>query len=289
MVTLSSTDALLAALRGAQDISVTAYLLQPGRVLDALTAAAQRGAHVRVRLEGYIYKDTAGIAAENAGVVAGLQAAGADAVLVHLDSDARDPMLHAKTVVADDTLFLDDRNFPDDGADTILADSFAPDVRAARDGALGQEDAPNWYFSMEKRPSLASEARLIASCDTTEDLVVESESFGADNAVYRAIDMGAKAGLRPRVLVNARALEGNARESQAIAHLVADGAAVRATDAAEKFTLAGLRGWIGSSNATIAFQHPDQLDWGMRSDDQALVAVLRRRFEARWEAAMPVT
>jgi hypothetical protein len=42
---------------------------------------------------------------------------------------------------------------------------------------------------------------------------------------------------------------------------------------------------IGSANATAAFDHPDQLDWGARTDALSILAHLRSTFDARWQSA----
>jgi phosphatidylserine/phosphatidylglycerophosphate/cardiolipin synthase-like enzyme len=290
MMTLSSTGELLSAFHGARDVSLVAYTLPAGEVLDGLTAAAAAGAHVRVRLEGYIYKDDGGVGAANTAAIAKLRAAGADAELVHADSDARDAMLHCKAALVDGTLFLDDRNWPDDGADTIVRDDFPSDAQIVRDAIGGQEDPSTLFFSVAKRESLASEARLLRGARSGDEVIVESESFGADNRVYDAIEGAAHAGAHVRLLVSARDLQGNADEQRALEKLAADGVAVRVCDADEKFAVIdGARSWLGSANATAAFDHPDQLDWGARTDAPAVVSHLRRAFDRRWLTACAVS
>ena len=288
MITLSSTAELLGALRHARNVSLTAYTLEPGSVLDGLAQAARSGARVTVRLEGYIYKDDGTVGAANAAAVERLRSAGADARLVHPAKDSREGMLHAKTAVVDGTLFLDDRNWPDDGADTIVRDDFARDAESALDTASGRADTPTRFFSIAKRESLASEARLIAQAGSGDDVILESESFGASNRVYTALDAAALRGAHVRVLVSERDLQNNANEAGAIAKLRADGADVRSCQADEKFAIVnGTRGWLGSTNATAAFSHPDQFDWGLRSDASDVLAHERSAFESRWALSTP--
>ncbi len=283
MISLSSTAELVAALQHAHDVTLTAYTLPEGAVLDALTGAAQRGAHVRVRLEGYIYKDDGTFGAANAHAVSQLQRAGADARLVHENVDAPDPMLHLKGAVVDRALFLDDRNWPDDGGDTIVRDTFSPDAQMVEDVAASKGDRPNSFFAVRKRDALASEARLIREAQAGDEVIVESESFGANNAVYSAIDDVAKRGAHVRLLVAQRELENNPNERKAIENLARDGVQTRACADDEKFAIIrGARGWVGSANASAAFNHPDQLDWGMRTDDPTLLTHLRTAFESRW-------
>lgn len=237
MIRLSSTGELVSALARARDISLIAYTLPAGRVLDGLAQAARAGAHVRVRLEGYVYKDDGTVGKANRAAVDALRQAGADAALVHTDQHAGDAMLHLKAATVDGALFLDDRNWPDDGGDTILRDDFAPDAAMVDDAVLGREDAANAFFSVVKRASLASEARLIDEARRNDDVVVESESFGGSNRVYASLDRAARAGAHVRLLVNSRALSGNANERGALARLTKDGVAVRVSDGAEKFAV----------------------------------------------------
>jgi phosphatidylserine/phosphatidylglycerophosphate/cardiolipin synthase-like enzyme len=85
-------------------------------------------------------------------------------------------------------------------------------------------------------------------------------------------------------------MRGNANEQGALKKLAADGVGVRAVDADEKLAVVdGTRGWIGSANATVAFDHPDQLDWGARTDAPPILAHLRRTFDERWQRAKPLT
>ena len=136
-----------------------------------------------------------------------------------------------------------------------------------------------------KRDALASEGKLLRAAAPGEDTIVESESFGCCNAVYSALDEAAKRGLHPRVLVCARELRGNDRERDRLAHLAADGARVRVTKETDKIALAGDRLWIGSANATAAIELPDTIDWGVCSDDAAIVAAARARVESTWAHA----
>ncbi|HTU71691.1 MAG TPA: phospholipase D-like domain-containing protein [Candidatus Baltobacteraceae bacterium] len=289
MMTLSSTDDLLSALHTARNVSLIAYTLPAGRVLDALSAASRHGAHVRVRLEGYIYKDDGSVGSANTSAIAKLRAAGVDAQFVHPAADSNDPMLHAKAALVDGALFLDDRNWPDDGADTIVRDDFARDEAIVRDAVEGREDSPTPFFAVAKRGALASETRLLHEAHAGDDVIVESESFGANNRVYAALDAAGRAGAHVRLLVSSRDLQGNTNERGALEKLSRDGVAVRTIDADEKLAIVnGTRGWMGSANATVAFDHPDQIDWGARTDAPSIVTHLRAAFDARWQRAQPV-
>lgn len=284
MLHLSSTDAVVRAIHDAREIALIAYALRPGRVENALLDAARRGAHVIVRLEGAPRYDSDGtLASDNRAAIGALARAGADATLM------RDRVLHAKAIVVDDAVFLDDRNWPDDGEDTIVRDDFARDRRIVRDAVRGRGDDPDRCFAIRKRDALAFEARLLSSASGTDDVMVESESFGSGNRVYAALARLGDAGAGPRVLVSSRDLNESPRERRAIAALERHGVRVRAVDSDEKFALVGTRAWIGSANASAAFDRPDQLDWGARTDDTRISATLRDRFERRWASAADVT
>ncbi|MGD0968808.1 MAG: phospholipase D-like domain-containing protein [Candidatus Aquilonibacter sp.] len=289
MMTLSSTAELLSRLANARDVSLIAYTLPKGRVLDGLTAAAKAGTHVLVRLEGYIYKDGGDVTAANAAAIDQLRAAGADAELVHPGQRSSDAMLHCKAALVDGMLFLDDRNWPDDGADTIVRDDFSRDAAIVADAVAGREDAPTPFFAVAKREALASEARLLNEAHAGDDVIVESESFGANNRVYTALDALGRAGAHVRLLVSVRDMQGNANERGALKKLSADGVSVRVVDADEKLAIVrGTRGWVGSANATVAFDHPDQLDWGSRTDASGILTHLSDTFDRRWRKAAPL-
>ncbi len=271
----------------AREITFVTYTLHPGAVENALVAAARRGARVTVRLEGQPYADALGeVHAQNEQALRALSAAGADARLQHAPGSTDAP-LHLKAIVADRQLFLDDRNFDGDGEEAVLRDDFSADRAAVENALAGNTVAPSPFFAVHKHEALASEARLLYSARANEDVVVESESFGAYNGVYRALDDLAKEGRHPRVLITRRELESNPKEQASVSTLASDGALIRITDADEKFALVGARAWLGSANATAAFDRPDQLDWGIRTDAAPIVHQLRDAFERRWQSAQP--
>ena len=260
MVELSSARELFAAIARAKTIELQAYTLH-GQVLRALEAAASRGARVGVELEGSPHDDPRGrLARENRRVVAQLRADGVDARL-------GDP-LHAKSIVADDTLFLDDRNF--NASDLVLRDD---------------DPADSASIPMIKHEALAVEAEMLRSARSDDGVIVASESFGCCNSVYSALDALAKSGEAPRLVVCERELRGNARERNLLLTLVRDGVRVRVGRDTEKLALAGDRAWVGSANATVAFDRADLPDWGLCSGDPAIVAAVRDRIESEWSRA----
>ncbi len=282
MVRLTSQSAMTSALERAHDVTLVAYLLPRGRVFDALAAALQRGAHVTVRLEGHPYADAhGGIRRLNRSVVDELKRAGADARLVR--ERGSDESLHAKAALIDGALYVDDVNFSSGDAGTVLRDDSRRDARALRDAVAGRVDAPSREFAWRKRDALSLEARLLAGARSRDDVIVESESVGIGNAVYSRLERLGRAGRSPRLLVSREALSG--RERSRLARLAANGVRVRVCASNEKFALAGDRAWTGSANATSAYPNPNQLDWGARTRDRAIVAHLRDRFESRWQSA----
>lgn len=259
MLSLSSTVEALTGLLRAKTVDVQAYTLSPQAVRD-LAIAARRGARVTVELEGTPHNDRGrGLARENERIVDRLRAAGVDARL-------SDPV-HAKLIREDGTLYLDAKNWRD--GDLVL--------RA--DGA----DAA--AIPMIKHQALAGEARLLNAAHARDGVIVASESFGRGNSVYSALDRLAKEGLSPRLLICARELSGNARERATLAELVHDGVRVRVSKDSEKLAAVGDGAWIGSANATIAYQAADLPDWGVASRDPAIVRAVRSRVEAEWDAA----
>lgn len=282
MIRTASTSELVSAIEHGHSVLLSAYVLRPGHLLDGLEAAARRGARVTVRLEGrpYAGSDTAEadrLAAQNQRAVAELRADGGDAGLVDT-GDADGPPLHLKAAVCDGVAYLDDRNWPGDGADTILRDDFHRDV-AAIEGALLQHPAPQpEYFWTSKAQALAGETRLLYGAQDAHNVDVESESFGRDGA-YGALKTLAAQGVHCRLLVSGRDV--NPKTRQALEALRSDGVQVRVGDFDEKMAVVDdARAWTGSANATYGYQR--QLDWGVRTDAPDVVRALESHFSAHW-------
>lgn len=283
MLELSSQTQLTAALDRARSVTLVAYMLRRGPVFDALAAAARRGAKVTVRLEGRPYHDArGGLQRLNRSIVEELARDGADARLVD-EAATSGASLHAKAVLADDALYLDDVNFASGDAGTVLRDDSRTDARALRDALADRIDPPGRDFALRKRDALVLEASLLVAARRRDDVAVESESIGSGNAVYSKLERLGRAGRHVRLLVSRADL--SRRERTLIARLVANGVQVRVCASTEKFALTGDRAWIGSTNATSAFFDANQLDWGARTRDRALIASLRSRFDQRWSEA----
>jgi phosphatidylserine/phosphatidylglycerophosphate/cardiolipin synthase-like enzyme len=258
MVELSSIREVLAALANAKEIAVEAYTLH-GAVLNALEAAARRGAHVAVALEGMPFDDPRGhLRTENAKLVAELRGAGVDATLGH--------PLHAKEISADGMLYLDEKNWRTD--DIVLRDADAADS-----------------IPMTKHEALAQEAELLRGSRSSDGVVVESESFGSGNAAYSALRALGQAGVAPRLLVSERELRGNDRERRVLDDLIRDGVRVRVCKDSEKLAAAGNRVWLGSANATVTYGDADMTDWGLCTGNAAIVTAVRNRLESEWKTA----
>ncbi len=288
MIAPASGAGAVSAIAHARSILLSAYVLRPGKVLDALEAAAGRGASVTVRLEGRPYGGdddgvAARLAAENQAVVDELRAAGAHAALVDTAKRGSAP-LHLKAAVCDGVAYLDDRNWPDDGADTIVRDDFPRDVRAISAALHGGHASRTKWFWTDKGQALAAETRLLYGARGARRIDVESESFGYSGA-YGALKLLAKSGVRCRLLVARRDV--SVRSQALLDELKNAGVDVRVGDFDEKMAVVdGTRAWTGSANAT--FGNSDQLDWGLRTDAPGVVRKLERHFDTYWELSQPI-
>lgn len=264
MVELTSTATTVAALGQAQTICAEAYTLH-GPVLYALEAAARRGAAVSVQLEGRPVEHSKGhLAAENRRLVRELRAAGANASLA--------PGIHAKAIAADGALYLDEKNWQ--SGDLVLRET---DPNGAR------------LIPMDKRDALERERALLDGARASDGVIVESETFGSYNAVHHALAALGRAGAAPRLLVDARELQGNARERRVLQELAGEGVSVRVCSESEKLAVRGGQAWLGSANATSPYGRGAMTDWGLCTDDAQIVQTVRARLEAEWRAAKPFT
>src|SRR5208282_4925405 len=164
-VRLSGTDELYAAIGSARSISLASYILYPGRLVEALEAAGDRGAEVSVRVEINPLDPSGSLAATNLKVAEELRA---HRVAVELTQT------HLKAAVIDGEAFLDDRNWAEHGPSTLIADSDPDDVGVIRAGIEGKaaSDAHLWT---RKGDALDAEAKLLQEAGS-ERIEVESES-----------------------------------------------------------------------------------------------------------------
>lgn len=263
MLALTSTGAMVDSFADARDVAVEAYTLR-GPIVYALERAARHGTHVSVRLEAHPNRDHKGtLRAYNAKVARELRAAGAGARL--------QDRIHAKAVVVDDTLYLDERNWNRD--DVVLRD----------------DDPADWpAIPAMKDAALAEEAHLLARARESDGVIVESESFGTGNPVYSALKTLGCAGAAPRLLVTQRDLHGSGRERAALEKLANNGVCVRVCTDSMKAAVAGDDVWLGSANATYCDGKFNMSDWGLCTADRAIVDKVRARLESEWRTAKPL-
>lgn len=286
MLTIASTSDVLAAMQHAHKIVFSAYVLRPGRVLDALDGAAKRGTSVTVRLEGRpVDTPDHQLAQANAKAVDQLNAHGAHAKLWNEYYRRFDPRaMHMKAAIVDgSSVFLDDRNWPDDGADMILRDTSAADITAVERAIFGKR-GPGDRVQTKKEDALKDEAALLNDYRGKTEVTVQSESFGASPAA-RALKGLANARVPVRLIVSERDLKMN--EQTLLKDLQGAGAQVRVGDSDEKMAIAGPNGWIGSANATTGVN--EQIDWGIPISEPEILATMRQHFERNWEASKPFT
>jgi len=225
-VLLGQRPDLLNAIAQAKTVALSAYVLPAeNAVVRALAVAADRGARVVVTLDGSPYFGKAGNGAPNpnANCAAVLRAHGATVRL----SDAADPAVHLKAAVVDGRAFLDDRNWPASGHETVVEtdDPAAVDaITAAIDGHANSQPG----LALQKAAALALEAATIRMAGG-DRIDVATESFGT-SIVSVALCERARAGAAVRLAVNARVLAGDVhgRERAALARLRACGVAIEA-------------------------------------------------------------
>jgi hypothetical protein len=289
MIVLTTAAGFVQTLASARNVALTAYTLRPGAVLDALEAAAKRGATVSVRLERDPLDDAAGsLHRANAAAIAALRAAGATAEA----TGPGEPVLHLKAAVVDGTAFLDDRNWAG-GAERILRDTDADDLAAVTAAVAGRPGADG-HLATTKSGAQRLEADVIAGAGSGP-LLVESESFG-NGTIYNALLHRAKAHEPTRLIVAGRevAERGNRTERAHLAHLAALGVEVRVGnprhgDLDEKLAVADRDAWFGSANATYARGADGaQRDWGLATRQPDIGDALRAAFERNWSAARPL-
>ena len=269
-------------MRRAHDIEFCTYLLRSKRMVRALEFAAQRGSRVRVQLEAHPYADTDGkLATINRDAVAELRAAGVNARLVDRAGDRPN---HMKAAVIDGVAFLDDRNWPADQRNAVVADDNVGDVRELHEALHGKVTGDG-ELAVTKGRALAQETGvLLEARHTRRGVCVETESFSAGAGPYAAIKALALSRAHVRLLISAN--DCKKTTMFAARSLARDGVEVRLTHAAEKFAVAGDRAWVGSANAT--YGRADQLDWGVRVDNARLRRQLQDRFDLTWRYASPV-
>ncbi|PZR59487.1 MAG: hypothetical protein DLM50_01270 [Candidatus Meridianibacter frigidus] len=187
-----------------------------------------------------------------------------------------------KAAVVDGALYLDERNWPDDGADTIVKDSQPRDVAAAL-GVVANGAHEPAALATQKRTALRAETELLYEALAAHAPVsIPSQSFYF-GPVYAAITKLRAANVSVRILVATR--DATARELPALKRLRDRGVDMRVTQSDEKMVFSGHASWISSANATAGLE--DTIDWGLRSRDARFTQTLRQCFEENWTRARP--
>ena len=194
--------------------------------------------------------------------------------------------------MVDGTAWLDDRNWASGGAERIVRDDDPGDVAAVASAVAGGPGA-DAHLATTKAAAQQLEADVIARAGA-DPLDVESESFG-NGAIYNALLHRAEAHLPTRLIVAGREASdaGNGTERAHLKHLAALGVAVRVGTAGtgdldEKLAVTAGDAWVGSANATYARgDYGAQRDWGLVTQDAAVIDGLRNAFERNWSVARP--
>ena len=251
----------------AREVAFGTYFLGAGKMRDALVAAARRGAAVSVTMQDVPYRDDGSRAASTLASADALRAAGANVTLLPRTSAP----FHLKAVVCDGVAYLDDRNWSRDGREMVLEDSDPADVALVRE-ALGGRGGTNANLATRKDAALAREVALI---DRARDVpvTVETETLGP-SALSAALRRHARRGAATTLVIGRTAAD-DPRERALLRSLRHDGVTIDRGGVNEKLALAGDTAWIGSANGTAAFPATPQVDWGMVTQDPALVGAVR--------------
>jgi hypothetical protein len=259
-------SAVYGSIDQAQVVTVAAYTLNSrSAMLGHLQAAGGRGAHVALVLTG----DGMGYALSANRSIAACATNSPDAGACH---GSRLPFkvlltnepLHMKCAVVDgSTVYVSDENFSSRGLVLQLPGRYGLAVERA---ALG-DPHDDGSLTVTKGSSLAAEAALIDGAK--QSVTLTTESFGANNPVYDALQRAVARHVRVRIGVN-----GREAHQDAIASFPLNTVTELTTD--EKLALIdNSRAWIGSSNANQGVM--GQVDFGYSTTDPQLVQQIAER------------
>jgi phosphatidylserine/phosphatidylglycerophosphate/cardiolipin synthase-like enzyme len=184
--------------------------------------------------------------------------------------------LHMKAAVIDrgaGGVFLSDTNFSKAGLVLQIDQSYAAAVERSVIG-----DPQNiGVLTTTKPASLTMEAALIGRAH--HSLIVATESFDGNNAVYDAIVAAIGRRVRVDVIVGSNEYEQSGSAEPALLAPLGSQATVRVSNANEKFAVVdGQSAWIGSTNATSTMNETaDQIDWGYLTNDPLVIRAILRR------------
>jgi hypothetical protein len=268
--TLVPLDDALGAVDSAQDVHLSAYLLDPrSSIVSHLAKASSRGATVSTTLTG---SGLSNAVQQNSDMQR-------DDAALHITLSPEP--LHIKALVADGQVFLNDRNW---GRDSIVLQMPGED-RGAILEALAGRPATVGPLTLSKGAGIAREALLISTAQSSVEFA--SESFSDNNQVYDALRAALARHVAVTVVVSAADAQPNPKDPKDVARAKAErhsldvlmgaGAHVRLISATDKIAVVdGMRGFVGSTNATAGV--PDQVDWGLVSLDSDIVRALDARF-----------
>ncbi|TAM87655.1 hypothetical protein EPN42_11105 [bacterium] len=276
-IAVVSPQTVAAAIEGARQVLVSAYVLEPSSVVvEALERAGDDGSRAQVLLPGDPYDPSGFVGKTNAAVTAELHRH-----RINVFRSAR--ALHLKAVVIAGAVYLDDTNFGDGPNQTIVADHDPADAHQVG-AALTGAPTSSAHLQTTKAAALQAEAALLLQA--RGPVAVESESFGWRNPVYDALLDRVRRGASVQLIVAQREVEASRYERKDLERLASVGVQVRISFSDEKMAIAGRSAWVGSANATRGV--PEQLDWGLTTTDPSLSASLAARFARTWAQARPL-
>jgi hypothetical protein len=269
-IDLVPVSSVFRGISAAETVTLTAYeLSRNSDIVHLLIDAADRGAHVNVGLDA----DTVGAAgAENDFLASHLE--------LHHINVHRLPMSHMKVAVIDGIIYLSDRNWPASSTEQIVVRDVDPsDRRVIEEAIVGSHLGATNHLWTEKSSALQAEAAVINS-RTSDEIDVESESFGAGTPVYEAMVYRADGGDRVKLLIAQREFAASAVEQRAVDMLHRHHIDVRLTHADEKMAIEGYNVFFGSANATRGLE--TQADFGIALRDSTIATQLHAQFEREW-------
>lgn len=268
-LSLSSVRAAFGRIAGARDVAFGAYVLRAdGPAVKALLKAAHNGAHVVVTLQRDPYNIQDGKAI-NADSARALRRAGVRVRLPELGHTA----FHLKAAVCDGVTYFDDRNWTA-GRQIVIADDAPQDAALVRKALIGRSTHSNRTVALRKDVALARETSLIRRAGEAQ-VILESEYLAASPLTDALCDHAASGARTMVILGSWRHHPRN--EAALLERLRNAGVAIRETGTNEKLALVGNRAWIGSANATGAYDErtAGQFDWGVITGVKAVVNAVR--------------
>lgn len=275
-INLVTVSDVFAGLKTAQTVTIAAYSLAPNaRITRAIIAAADRGARVTVALSSSAFGANAQQNEETTALL----------TEHHVSVHGSPTRSHIKIASLDGHLYLSDRNFASSTSQAIVVSDTVPGDRMLIEKSILGQPGSNAHLWTRKGDALSAEAGLIR-VRSSRSLIVSTESFNANTAVFTAMLARRQMNDSVRLLVAANEYRTSRTDQEAVSRLRAAGAEVRISRADEKFAVDGDNVFFGSANQTGGY--PDQIDFGIAVTDRSLATRLRAQFETEWaEASTP--